>query len=172
MKAQKLDCNIEMEIIEIGHEMKVAGLPSAFITSAVKTAFEFEGVYDLLKIWQEEKDPKEKEMTIADIQEMIDECSQKDLEEGVYISFDDLEQISQDVRKFKDSLRMVVDQEGGMNKLSELTGIPQPSLSRFFSSSSIPRRLTLNKIANALGLSQVQILNNYRKNSPSKNSAS
>lgn len=157
MKAQKMNSDIEMEIIEIGHQMKVAGLPSAFISSAVKTAFEFEGVYDLLKMWVEEEDPKERDLTIADIQEMIDECSQKDVVEGVYIRFDDLDKIAKDVRKFKDSLRAIVDQNGGINKLSELTGIPQPSLSRFFTSTSVPRRITLFKIAKALGLNQVQI---------------
>ena len=53
--------------------------------------------------------------------------------------------------------RFIVDTKGGISKLSELTGIPQPSLSRFFYSASMPKRITLLKIAKALNLSQVEI---------------
>jgi DNA-binding MurR/RpiR family transcriptional regulator len=52
---------------------------------------------------------------------------------------------------------MLVDERGGIGKLAELTHMPQPSISRFFNTASIPRRATLNKFARALGLSEVQI---------------
>jgi DNA-binding phage protein len=51
---------------------------------------------------------------------------------------------------------MGVTKHGGISKLSDLTGIPQPSLSRFFNSSSMPRRTTLLKIAKALKLDAVK----------------
>lgn len=52
---------------------------------------------------------------------------------------------------------MAVDKNGGLKKLAELTEIPQPSLSRFFGSATMPRRTTLLKIARALNLSQIEI---------------
>jgi hypothetical protein len=51
------------------------GLPSSFVADAVETAFEFEGVYDLMKMWADEKDKKDQDEIIADIQDMIDDCS-------------------------------------------------------------------------------------------------
>ena len=83
--------------------------------------------------------------------------TQKEKIEGVYIRFDDLAAIATNIRGFKDSLRIKIDTVGGIGELSKKTGIPQPSLSRFFNSASIPHRATLLKIAKALGLSQVEI---------------
>ncbi len=54
VKAQALSSNRKVEIIEIGHAMNKAGLSSTFIAAAVDTAFKFEGVYDLMKMWREE----------------------------------------------------------------------------------------------------------------------
>jgi transcriptional regulator with XRE-family HTH domain len=56
-----------------------------------------------------------------------------------------------------------VDQNGGIKHLAELTGISQPSLSRFFNSATMPRRATLQKIARALKLSQVQIAREWSR---------
>jgi DNA-binding phage protein len=163
MKAVSLAPDIKVEIVEIGHQMNQAGLPKEFIAAAVSTAFEFEGVYDLLKIWADEDDAKERNETVADIQELIDDCTQKEKVEGVYVRFDDLDGIAANIRAFKDNLRALVDQNGGLKKLSETTGIPQPSLSRFFNTASMPRRAMLNKIARALKLNQVQIATEWSR---------
>ena len=163
MKAVSLTPDIKVEIVEIGHQMNTAGLPKEFIAAAVSTAFEFEGVYDLLRMWADESDEKEKNEVIADIQEMIGDCNQQEKVEGVYVRFDDLDGIAANIRVFKDNLRALVDQNGGVKKLSEMTGIPQPSLSRFFNSASMPRRAMLNKIARALKLSQVQIATEWSR---------
>ena len=163
MRAQAINVDSRMEIIEIGSAMKKAGLPSQFITAAVDTAFEFEGVYDLMKMWIDETDQEERDATVADIQDMIDECSQREKIEGTYIRFDDLDGIAKNVRSFKDNLRLIVDQQGGIRNLASSTGIPQPSLSRFFSSASMPRRVTLLKIAKALHLSQIQIASEWSR---------
>ena len=69
----------------------------------------------------------------------------------------DLDAIAKDIRAFKDGLLHIVDQQGGVSHLAELTGIPQPSLSRFFNSNAMPRRTTLLKIAKALELDAVEI---------------
>lgn len=158
-----LSADRSVELIEIGHQMKQRGLSDVFIAAAVQTAFEFEGVYDLMKMWSEESEKKEQDEIIADIQEMIDECSQKEMIEGTYVRFDDLDQIAKNIRSFKDSLRMIVEKKGGIKMVAELTGIPQPSLSRFFNSRSIPRRITLLKIARALNLSQIQIATEWSR---------
>jgi hypothetical protein len=67
--------DIKVEIIEIGHQMNRVGLPKEFIAAAVSTAFEFEGVSDLLKMWAIESDPKERSEIISDIQDLIDDCA-------------------------------------------------------------------------------------------------
>lgn len=157
MKAQVLTPTRELELYEIGLKMEKEKLSPDFITSAVRTATEFEGVYDLMKMWDEETDQKERDETLADIQDMIDDCSQTETGEAPYIKFTDLEAIGKNIHKFKDNLRMVVEKKSSLKELSKLTGIPQPSLSRFFSSGSMPRRTTLLKIASALKLDAVTI---------------
>ncbi len=157
MKSQALAANFKMEMIDVGHTMKLAGLPDAFVTSAVELAFHFEGVYNLMKMWDEESEQDERDEIVADIQGLIEDNSQKETIEGVYVRFDDLDGIAKDIRKFKDNLRLIVDQKGGIGNLASLTSIPQPSLSRFFSSAAMPRRITLLKIAKALKLDQIQI---------------
>ncbi len=163
MRAQKMTPDLKVELIEAGHMMNKSGLPHEFIAAAVQTAFEFEGVYNLMKMWVDESDPKERDEIVADIQDLIDDCAQKEKVEGVYIRFDDLETIAKDVRGFKDNLRVAIDKNGGIKKLAELTGIPQPSLSRFFGSATMPRRTTLLKIARALNLSQIEIATEWSR---------
>lgn len=68
-----------------------------------------------------------------------------------------INQVIDDVVSFKARLRAEVDRQGGINELARRTGIPQPSLSRFFTSSSMPRRTTLYKIAKALNLPESSI---------------
>ncbi len=157
MKALPLEPDLGVEIVEIGHAMNLAGLPKEFVASAVHMAFEFEGVYDLIKLWAEEQDPIEREELVIDIQEMIDDYSENNLSTPIYVRFDDLDTIAKNIRAFKDQLRIIVDQKGGIKHLSELSGVPQPSLSRLFNSSTMPRRNTLNKIRHALKLNQVQL---------------
>ena len=157
MTAVSIDAEIKVEIVEIGHLMNQAGLPKEFIAAAVQTAFEFEGVCDLLKMWAAEADQSERDEVIADIQEMIDDCQQDKKQRQMYVRLDDLEGIAKNIRAFKDNLRVIVDQQGGVKRLAEVSGIPQPSLSRFFNSPTMPRRVTLHKIARALKLSRVQI---------------
>lgn len=149
------------DVLEIGTAMTRAGLPDRFVADAVKTAMEFEGVHDLLVMWRDEEEETEREEIIADIQDLVDDCQQIEKKEAVYIRFDDLESVAKDVRKFKDGLLLAVDQRGGLTHLSKLTGMPQPSLSRFFNSSSMPRRATLLKIAKALDLSAVEVATDW-----------
>lgn len=66
-------------------------------------------------------------------------------------------------RKFKDSLRLAVEKKGGLKSLVEKTSIPIQSLSRFFNSNSMPRRITLLKIAEALQLNAVQVATEWAR---------
>jgi len=147
----------QVDLFEMGTRMRQAGLADDFVAAAIHTAMEFDGVYDLVLLWSNEDDEKERDEIIADIQDMIDDCAQTGKSESVYIRFDDLDTIAKNVRKFKDELLMIVNQHGGITQLAKLSGIPQPSLSRFFNTNSMPRRGTLLKIAKALGLDAVQV---------------
>jgi hypothetical protein len=163
MKTMPVDPKLKVEAIEIGHQMNQAGLPKEFTAEAVSTAFEFEGVFELLKLWALETEPKERDEIVSDLQELIDDCAQKGKVEAGYVRFDDLDAIAANIRAFKDNLRALVDEKGGVTGLSQMTGIPQPSLSRFFNSATMPRRATLQKIARALKLSQIQIATEWSR---------
>lgn len=151
------DDDVRIEAFIIAGIMAAKGLPSRFIVQAVDLSGKYEGILELIRMWRDETEEPERDAIVADIQELIDDCSQSGKVEAPYVRFDDLDRIAADVCAFKDSLRILVDERGGIGKLAALTGIPQPSLSRFFSSASMPRRTTLFKIARALNLSQVQI---------------
>lgn len=147
----------QVKLFHIATKMQEAELSNSFIVNAVQAAFEFEGIADLMNLWVTEKDSKERDEIIADIQEMIDACSQKEKAEEIYVKFNDLDAIANNIRGFKDSLLQMVMERGGISKLSELTGIPQPSLSRFFNSNAMPRRSTVLKIAKILNLDEIKI---------------
>lgn len=145
-----------VEIYKIATQMSQAELSASFVSDAVDLALEFEGAYDLLVMWSKEEDQKERDEIVADLQGEIDshkEAPKKPLKKP-YIEFDDLEPMAKKILAFKQELRKKVDRWGGISKLAKETGIPQPSLSRFFSSASIPRRTTLYKIAEVLELSE------------------
>src|ERR1035437_6937368 len=138
-------------------------LPANFIAAAVDTATEFEGVYDLMKLWMSESDAKERDEIVADIQDMIQDCEQQDKKQAPCVRFNDLESVGKNIRAFKDSLLHIVSGNGGITRLSDLTHIPQPSLSRFFNSASMPHRSTLLKISKALKLDAVKIATDWAR---------
>lgn len=153
----------KVRVYEIAAEMKKAKLSANFISECVEQALEYEGTHDLMVLWAESKSKSDKEEILADLQEEIDmraEAPKKPIKKP-YVKFDDLDAIAKDVAKFKKALRKVVDKHGGISKLAEKTGIPQPSLSRFFASTSLPRRTTLYKIAEALDLNEKEIINEW-----------
>jgi len=147
----------QMHLFQIAFQMKSADLPSDFIVAAVKCALEFDGVADLLRLWEEEADQKERDEIVADIQDMINACAQSGVREETAIRFNDLDTIAKNIRTFKDGLLSEVMGRGGVSELARLTGIPQPSLSRFFNTNTMPQRSTLLKIAKALKLEKVVI---------------
>ncbi len=147
----------DVSLFSISHTMQKVGLPSEFISAAIRTALHYEGVADLIFLWNSESDINECNEIIADIQELIDDCNQPEKEEYRYIKLNDLEQVRHHIREFKDGLLKIVNDKGGISELSKITHIPQPSLSRFFNSNAMPRRRTLLKIADVLNLDAVRI---------------
>lgn len=146
-----------VRIFYIAVQMDKAGIPENFIIEAVRIAQELKGAADLMYLWSEEGDQTEKDEIIADIQDLIEASKQKEITEEMHVRFNDLDSIAKDIRGFKDSLYQEVMKRGGISKLAELTGIPQPSLSRFFNSNAMPRRSTVLAIAKALNLDKLPI---------------
>lgn len=144
----------DLHVLDILNEMRHVGLESAFICSLMENCQRFEGLRDLMELWFEEPDSNERDKVIADLQASLDDVmdAPQKLEERPYLRFNDLEEIKKDIVIFKKQLRDKVDRHGGISALSRKTGIPQPSLSRFFTSNAMPRRTTLYKIAKALNL--------------------
>ena len=148
-----------LHVLDILEEMRRVGVESAFILQLMEYCQRYEGLRDLMEMWYEEDSEEERGQIIADLQESLDEIvsAPKELEERPYFQYEDLKTIQEDVQQFKRKLREEVDRQGGVSELARKTGIPQPSLSRFFSSSAMPRRTTLYKIAKALNLPESAI---------------
>jgi DNA-binding phage protein len=149
----------DLHVLDILNEMRRQGLESAFICTLMENCQRFEGIRDLMEMWFEETDSKERDKIVADLQESLDdiENAPQKPEGRPYLRFDDLDEIREDIMAFKKYLRTEVDRQGGISELARKTGIPQSSLSRLFSSHSMPRRTTLFKIAKALNLPETAI---------------
>lgn len=150
----------KVRLYEIAAEMARSGLSSSFIVGAVELASDSEGIYDLMELWSSEDEPGERGQIEADIQEAIDEAAEQapGITRRNAIRDRSLDGIARKVVAFKSELRRKVDRWGGVSKLAEATGMPQPSLSRFFNTASMPRRITLYKIARALDLPDEEIV--------------
>ena len=153
----------KVRVYQIAAMMKSEGLEDEFIVNLVQFASEYEGAYHLMELWVSEEIEAEKDLIIADLQDEIEDlmAAPKNPIKKPYIKFDDLEAITKDIIGFKQHLKTLVDNWGGVNKLARVTGIPQPSISRFFHSANMPRRTTLYKIANALGLSEKEMITDW-----------
>ena len=93
----------KVKVYEIAANMKANGLSTEFISDAVEMALAYEGSHDLMVMWAEEKEQKERDEIIADIQELVDDHkeSPKTPLKKPYVRFDDLDKIANDVVKFK-----------------------------------------------------------------------
>ncbi len=159
----QISAHDKVSLFHIAIEMRSQNLSEEFVANAVQTALEFEGVADLIIMWGDEADPEERDEIIADIQDLIIDCKQIGTSELPYVNFNDVDTVAKDIRSFKDSLLQIVAERGGITKLAEKTGIPQPSLSRFFNSNSMPHRSTLLKIAKALDLDAIPVSTQWAK---------
>ncbi|MBM4252024.1 MAG: helix-turn-helix transcriptional regulator [Deltaproteobacteria bacterium] len=60
-------------------------------------------------------------------------------------------------------LNDMIDRHGGVSKVARKVVTPQPSLSRLLNSASMPRHVTMYKIANALGLPETEIASEWSR---------
>ena len=153
----------DVNLFSISLKMQKLKLPSEFISAAIRTALHYEGVADLIFLWNDEPSSKERDEIIADIQELIEDCGRQEKKYYLYIKLNDLEGVKNHIREFKDGLLRVINERGGITELSRITHIPQPSLSRFLNTNTMPRRRTLLKIAEALNLDAVSISNPWAR---------
>lgn len=151
--------NKNLHVLDILNEMRHSGLESAFICLLMEHCLRYEGIRDLMELWFVETDPCERDKIIADLQESLEDIvdAPSKPEERPYLKFKELGAVASDILAFKKQLRAEVDRQGGICELARKTGIPQPSLSRFFTSNSMPRRTTIYKIAKALNLSESSV---------------
>ncbi len=153
MSVKKKEAESIVQLYRIAAEMKKAGLSEDFIVKAVHLAEAYEGARDLFHLWDEEDDSQERDEIISDLQESIED--QDEWKRGSKIrkplSNKDVDEMMKRVVDYKKNLRKKVDRWGGISKLAEQSGLPQPSLSRFFNTASLPRRSTLSRILSALG---------------------
>lgn len=159
------DSHDNLHVLDIFNEMRRVSLESRFIFSLMENCQRYEGIRDLMEMWFKEEDSKERDQIIADLEESLEDILEapKQPEEKLPINFNDLETMRDEILQFKKTLRNEVDRHGGISELSRRSGIPQPSLSRFFHSSAMPRRTTLYKIAKALNLSESSIVFRWTK---------
>jgi hypothetical protein len=122
-----------------------------------------QGVFELMELWSEAETPHDRDETLADLQEMIDEAAEGHghAEEKPYIPFDDLDEVGRRVMEHKKKLRELIDRHGGVSKVAVKIGMPQPSLSRMLNSASMPRRTTLYRIANGLGVPEAEVVGEW-----------
>jgi len=152
----------QQDLFSIAQTMRAAGHPDSFVARALDRAHEFRGIADLMGLWIEaEGDAEERDEIIADIHELLIDIDGPRGRKERYVRFDDLDAIARDVMAFKDRLRAEIEKAMTLTELSQKTGMPLPSLSRFFSQPSMPRRATLLKIADALDLSGVEIASEW-----------
>jgi DNA-binding phage protein len=150
----------KVEVHKIAAKMAESGLSAEFVSKAADLALIYEGAFDLMVLWSEEEDKSERTQIVADLQDEIDSHVEV-LSEPIKkpkIEFKDLDSVAKKIIDFKKKLRDKVDRWGGISKLARVTGIPQPSLSRFFQTASMPRKTTLYRIADALELSEKEIV--------------
>lgn len=69
---------IEFATLEmIGDDMVNSGISAKFVTEASKVALEFDGVFDLMQLWYEERDNEEREKILVDLKECVHACNAK-----------------------------------------------------------------------------------------------
>ena len=155
-----------MHAAKIAHAMRENELPSAFILNAfLLVTQDVRSAYDLMALWEDAEESKvDKDEAVADIQELLDDIESRiQKTQKPYIRFERLSDVGNKVKGYKAKLREIIDRNGGVTRIAELSGIPQPSLSRMLNSASMPRRTTLYKIANALQLPETDIVTEFMR---------
>ncbi len=152
-----------IQLARIVVAMSDAGLDATFVRRAQDLAREDQGAYELLELWSEEDDESERKEILADMQDMLDEADDlpsRPLEKP-YIGLGQLDDVAKRVRGHKEHLRQLIDAHGGVSEVARQAGMHQSALSRLLNSASMPRRSTLYRIANAMGVSESEVATDF-----------
>jgi len=150
----------KLQLAEIMVKMKKARLDENFVAAAAKVAWDDQGAFDLMALWAEASRKSERDELVADIQDTIDDYASAPSEPTKLpnVRFDQLDEVAKQVLASKAKLRDVIERHGGVSAVAKKAAIPQPSLSRMLKSPSIPRKATLYRLANAMNISELQIV--------------
>lgn len=74
MRLSNMTREEKLDVGRIASKMQSSGIPEGVLEKYVEIASEFEGVYDLFKMWEEETDPQEIKLILNDIDELVLEC--------------------------------------------------------------------------------------------------
>lgn len=157
------------DLFQIADQMR-GSTGDAFASRLLYYAQEYRGLADLMHLWAESaEDPEEQAEIIADADELLTDLGGEAIRHGEKkVRFDDLDAVADDIMRFKDALRLEVESKMSLTDLAEKTGMPLPSLSRFFSQPSMPRRATLLKISEALGVDELIVQTDWAVPADSK----
>jgi len=64
------------EIVNIPSKMKAQCLPDDFIARAVDLSQEFEGIFNLMRMWRDEPELSERDATLSTILDLVDDCAE------------------------------------------------------------------------------------------------
>lgn len=144
----------------IATQMVKAGLDFDWVVAVERLAKADQGVFDLMKLWQDAGEKEARTQLVADLQDALDDYADAPSEptQRPKIPFDDLDAVTKKILAEKRKLRDLIDRHGGVSAVAKKSGIPQPSLSRLLKSASMPRRSTLYRIAVALGVHEKEVV--------------
>lgn len=146
----------------VAHVMRAQGVDVDFIAAVLELARAHDGACDLMALWEEAVDQNGRDEAIADLQDLLEDVAEPagPLEKP-YLPYKELAGIAKQIEAHKKKLRELIDRNGGVSEVARKSGIPQPSLSRMLNSASMPRRTTLYRIANALGVPEGEIVGEW-----------
>jgi len=143
----------------IANKMASRAVPLTFAIALIDlVASDHRSIYEIMALWDEAVTDEDRNEAIADLQELLDDMERKGPKRELqYLNFEDLKPYGQKMIEYKNRLRAIIDNHGGVSKVAELSGIPQPSLSRMLNSAAAPRQTTIHKIARALQLPEAEL---------------
>lgn len=136
-------------ITRIALDMLAAGLPEPFVLRVVALARESEGVEDMLHLWDDH--PAERGAVEAEFQAALDDREPSGPSVQVH-GAEAAERLLDERLRQKAHIRSLVETHGGVSRVAQAAGLPQPSLSRFLNTPSEPKPATLHRLATAMGL--------------------
>ena len=151
-------------ICQIASDMAKAKLPSEFIAKAVQVAWESKSGFDILMLWQDADTQEFKDRVVMLLEKFFEDLEDFEatkIYEAPLKSDQELDELTQKIMDYKKWLRSVVDKWGGVSKLAKTIGVSQPSMSDFFRSASVPKKVTVDKIAQAINIDNEKIYPNW-----------